>query len=84
VSREYCKSDAADSLIRILSLEVKEIFDPVIDRIIELVKEQVVRVQEMGETVAVSLPTPTGWPDDECACHSSIPQLIRLLRQFFW
>jgi len=32
---------------------VKKIFDPVVDPIIELVKEQVVRVQEKGEAVAV-------------------------------
>jgi hypothetical protein len=84
MSQECCKSDTADSPISILSLEVKKIFDPVVNHIIDLVKEQVVRVQEKGEAVAVSRPTPTGLPDDESTSHSSIPQLIRLLRQFFW
>jgi hypothetical protein len=42
------------TVMSVFSQDVKNIFDPVINPIIELVKQQVLRVQEKGENVAVS------------------------------
>jgi hypothetical protein len=46
------------TLVAIFSRDVKIIFDHVVNPIIELVKQQVLRVQENREDVAVSQPPP--------------------------
>jgi len=42
------------TVISIYSDDVQEIFDPIVDQIVELVEQQVLRVKQMGESVAVS------------------------------
>jgi hypothetical protein len=41
-------------MIYCISGDVHDIFDPIVEKIIKLVDEQVVGVQKMGEPVAVS------------------------------
>lgn len=42
------------TVISIYSDDVQEIFDPIVDQIVDLVEQQVLRVKQMGESVAVS------------------------------